>query len=76
MQFEIWRIMLGFPILGHIFALIENALQELYYRELICKLFYIFTPQLVGKACQLGCPKTMTYMYMYLYVCVCPHNNA
>ena len=40
-----------------------------------------FTPQLAGKARQLGCPKIVldhvgVYIYIYIYIYVCAHHNA
>ena len=37
----------------------------------------IFTPQLVGEARQLGCPKiVLDHMRVYIYIYVCTHHNA
>ena len=37
--------------------------------------FYFFTPQLAGKARQLGCPKIVLdhvrVLYIYIYICLC-----
>ena len=51
----------------------NNRIYVMYY-----DIFAIFTPQLAGKAHQLGCPKIVLdhvrvyiYIYIYIYICLC-----